>query len=195
MSAVDLDAAVNALREGEVVALPTESSFGLAVDALSPAAVERLFVLKGRTRDKPPPLLIADEAMLHRVVRVVPPRARALMQRFWPGPLTLVLPPQPTLPSALVLDDGIGVRISPHAEAHKLCVRFGGPLTASSANLSGQPAAMTAQQVQVYFPDLPIVGQLAGGGLPSTVVRVAEDGDFLILREGAIARSQIILDR
>ena len=106
--------AAAALARGEVVAFPTESSYGLGVDALSSHALSALFALKGRDAGKPPPILISDDAMLELLVARVPPRARALMARFWPGPLTLVLPAVPSLPPQLVADGGVGVRRSPH---------------------------------------------------------------------------------
>src|SRR6185436_19457703 len=96
-----------ALARGEVVGFPTESSYGLAVNALSSHALSRLFALKGRDAGKPPPILISDEAMLKLLVAHVPDRARALIARFWPGPLTLVLPALPSLPEALVADGGV----------------------------------------------------------------------------------------
>ena len=130
------------MSRGEIVAFPTESSYGLGVDALSSHALERLFALKRREPGKPPPILISDDRMLELLVAHVPPRARELMARFWPGPLTLVLPARPGLPASLVSDGGVGVRRSPHPLADALVAAFGGPVTATSANLSGRPAAL-----------------------------------------------------
>jgi L-threonylcarbamoyladenylate synthase len=185
---IDLDAAVEALRRGEVVAFPTESSYGLGVDALAPAALARLFAVKAREPGKPPPVLIADDAMLARLVARVPPRAHELMARFWPGPLTLVLPARPELPPPLVSDGGVGVRRSPHPLADALVRAFGGPLTATSANLAGQPPALRPDEVRAAFGAAVLLldGGDAPGAPPSTVARVADDGAITVLRAGAL---------
>ena len=185
--------AAERLHRGELIAFPTESSFGLGCDALSSSALDKLFVLKGRRRDKPPPLLISDEQMLGQVVETIPESARDLIKSFWPGPLTLVLPARAGLPEGLVLDGGVGVRQSPHVIARELGVRFGAPITASSANRAGEPPAMTANAVRAIFPDLFVVEGECGGGSPSTVVKVERSGALYILREGAIAREKITL--
>ena len=180
--------AVAQLSRGAIVGIPTESTYGLAVDALSADALERLFALKSREPGKPPPILISDEAMLNLLVERVPEKARQLMARFWPGPLTLVLPARANLPEALVLHGGIGVRRSPHPIADALTAAFGRPITATSANPSGQPAAVRASQVKDYFGDS--VHILDGGDAPaappSTVARVDDSGKITILRAGAL---------
>jgi L-threonylcarbamoyladenylate synthase len=189
-----LDAAVAALRRGEVVAFPTESSFGLAVDALSPVALERLFALKAREPGKPPPLLVADRAMVDRLAARVPAHAATLIERFWPGPLTLVLPARADLPEALVSVGGVGMRCSPHATAQALVQAFGGPITATSANRSGEPPAMDAAHARACLPGIDYVldGEPAGGNLPSTVVRVGDDGALTVLRAGAIDPARLL---
>jgi L-threonylcarbamoyladenylate synthase len=176
--------AAAALSRGEIVAFPTESSYGLGVNALSSRALLALFALKGREPGKPPPILISDEAMLKLLVTRVPARARQLMARFWPGPLTLVLPALPSLPEPLVAEGGVGVRRSPHPIADELVRVFGGPVTATSANLSGQPAALRADEIRL--PVHILDGGPAPGAPPSTVVRVADDGTLTILRKGAL---------
>jgi len=176
------------LANGGAVAFPTESTYGIGVDALCLPALERLFALKGREPGKPPPILISDPAMLELLVARVPERARRLMARFWPGPLTLVLPARAGLPEPLVSDGGVGVRRSPHALATQLVAAFGRPVTATSANLSGQPAAVEAAEVRAVFgAELHILdGGRAPGAPPSTVARVADDGTLTILRAGAL---------
>jgi L-threonylcarbamoyladenylate synthase len=176
--------AARALASGQVVAFPTESSYGLGVDALSERALFALFAIKGRDAGKPPPILISDEAMLKLLVARVPPRARELMARFWPGPLTLVLPALASLPPALVSDGGVGVRRSPHPIADALVRQFGGPVTATSANLQGQPPAFHAGEIRL--PVHILDGGPAPGAPPSTVARVADDGTVTILRAGAL---------
>jgi L-threonylcarbamoyladenylate synthase len=175
-----------------VVALPTESSFGLAVDARSPAALAALFALKQREPAKPPPLLVDGVEMLPMVVKTIPSRAKGLMANHWPGPLTLVLPARDDLPAAVVADGGVGVRHSPHALATALVRAFGAPLTATSANLAGAPPAMSAAEVRAIFgARVHVVPGAAGGGAPSTVVRVADDGTLTVVRRGAIDPSRL----
>jgi L-threonylcarbamoyladenylate synthase len=182
---VTVEEAAALLRRGEVVAFPTESSFGLAVDARSDAALARLFALKQREPGKPPPILLTRE-MVPLLAARVPERAALLMMRFWPGALTLVLPARAGLPEPIVLDGGVGVRVSPHPVATALVRAFGGPITATSANLSGQPAAMSASTVRSAFAGLAVLDGEAGGAAPSTVARVSDDGVLTILRAGAI---------
>lgn len=178
--------AVSLLRAGEVVAIPTETRYGLAVAADSEAALARLQAVKGRGPAQPISVLVADRAMLDAVVAEVSTTAEALMARHWPGPLTLVLPAHPDLPAPLRnADGGVGVRISPDPIAQALVSRFGAPLTATSANLSGQEAATDAQAA-----DLPGVAlTLDDGrrdGRPSTVAEV-RGAQVRVLRQGGVA--------
>lgn len=185
---VDLDTAVAVLRRGEIVAFPTESSYGLGGDARREAAVERLFLLKGRSEKKPPPILVSDESMLELLVEEVPARARALMERHWPGPLTLVLPARRDLSSRLVSHAGVGVRRSPHLIADGLVAAFGGPITASSANRAGEPPALLGREVEAIFgSSFPVLdGNPAPGGPPSTVIEVPRTGGLVVIRAGAL---------
>jgi L-threonylcarbamoyladenylate synthase len=181
--------AVEALRAGEVVALPTESSYGLAVDALSEAALARLWAVKERPADRPPPLLVDGAAMLLRLVDalLMPDAARDLITHHWPGPLTLALPARPGLPAAIVAAGFVGVRASSHPTAMRLVRAFGGPITATSANRSGAPPAMTAAGAALPGVALVLDGGPAGGAPPSTVARVHPDGRIEVLRAGPIA--------
>jgi L-threonylcarbamoyladenylate synthase len=170
-----------------VVALPTESTYGLAVDARSADALERLFALKGREPGKPPPLIVADLKMVDMLAALVPARAERLMARHWPGPLTLVLPARPGLPEALTSRAGVGMRRSSHPLAEAVCTAFGGPITASSANRSGEPPATTGAAVRAIFPTIEILdGGATAGGPPSTVVAIDEAGRLTVLRAGAL---------
>jgi L-threonylcarbamoyladenylate synthase len=171
-----------------VVLYPTESYYGAAVKALDPGAVGRLVRLKGRPPDSPLPLILPDRASLYQVVSRVPARAEALMDRYWPGPLTLVLPARPGLPGALVGPYGVGVRLSPHPVAVALARSAGGPITATSANPAGAPPPRTASEAQAALPEATAVldGGPLPGGSPSTVLAVAADGDARVLRLGAV---------
>jgi L-threonylcarbamoyladenylate synthase len=189
-----IPAAVAALKRGEVIAFPTETLYGLGADALNPAAVEKAFQLKGRDATNPIPVLIADRAMLLNMVSEVPPLAEKLIARFWPGPLTIVLPARRDLPRPLVnAAGGIGVRVSSQPIAAELVRAFGHPLTATSANPSGKPPARTTQEAREYFSgqiDIFIDGGKLTSQTGSTVVEIS--GDLLkIIREGDIGRSQI----
>jgi L-threonylcarbamoyladenylate synthase len=186
--------ALAALAAGEAIVYPTETFYALGVDALSSQALERLFAIKGREPGKPVALIAADTAMAFALAREVPAAARVLAEAFWPGPLTLVLPARDGIPAALIGDDGgVGVRVSSHPLARALATAFRGPLTATSANLAGEPPAVEpaaarralGDKVKVLVED----GRLAGGA-PSTVVAVDRSG-IRVLRQGAVSERQL----
>lgn len=192
-SAVIADA-LAALAAGEVIVYPTETFYAVGVDALSSDALARLFAIKGREPGKPVALIAADTAMAFAVAREVPAVARVLAEAFWPGPLTLVLPARGEIPAPLIGDDGgVGVRVSSHPIARALCAGFGRPLTATSANLAGEPPAVEPEaarralgdKIKVFVED----GRLAGGA-PSTVVTFA-GSQMRVLRPGAISELQL----
>jgi L-threonylcarbamoyladenylate synthase len=175
-----------ALRRGEVVAYPTETSYGLAVNALDELALARLRLLKGR-EEKAISVLVHGDAMIARLCREVSPLARRLMQRYWPGPLTLALPARRGLPAPLVMDGCIAIRESSHPTARALVAAFEGPITATSANPAGVPAANTPEAVEELFEGRCRVlhGGATPGGSPSTLARVRGDR-VEILRRGAL---------
>jgi L-threonylcarbamoyladenylate synthase len=183
----ELAAAVEALRRGEIVAYPTETFYGLAVDALSEPALARLRALKGRG-EKALSALVVGRAMLERLCVPPSPRALALMARHWPGALTLALPARAGVPEALVADGCVAVRESPHDVARALVVGFGGPLTATSANLAGEPPATTAAQVEAALAGRCFVlhGGTTPGGAASTLARV-RGNRIEVLRPGAVS--------
>src|SRR4051794_7499783 len=125
--------AVAALGRGEIVAYPTETFYGLGVDALDELALARLRALKGRDR-KAISVLVDGPKMLSSICRSVPPLAVTLMERYWPGALTIALPAKSNLPSALIEDGCVAVRQSSHPTAQALVSRLGRPLTTTSAN-------------------------------------------------------------
>jgi L-threonylcarbamoyladenylate synthase len=183
-----LERASEGLRRGLIVAYPTETFYGLAADPWQPVALERLLSLKGRDPQAPLPLILPSRDHLSALVTDIPAAAEVLMDRHWPGPLTLVLPARPGLPSALVGPEGIGVRLSGHRVATDLAVHFGAPLVATSANPGGEPPAQNADHVVRCLPgvDLVVDGGHTAGGAPSTVVAVAMSGAMTVLRQGAI---------
>jgi L-threonylcarbamoyladenylate synthase len=180
--------AVAAISRGEIVAFPTETYYGLAVDALDARALELLFEFKGRGTEKASALLVADFAMFAELCVDVPARARALAANYWPGPLTLALPARPDLPAAIVHEGCVAARVSSHPMAHALVVAVGRPITATSANPSGLSPTRTADEVIANFAgqDFSLLhGGRTPGGPPSTLVRLRGD-EFEILRHGAI---------
>ncbi len=184
-----LDRAVAVLQGGGVVAFPTETSYGLAVDPTNPEAVGRLFLVKRRPPEKPLLLLAADGKQLAQVVTTVPKLYLPLMEAFWPGPLTLIFPARPELDQRVTGGTGtVGVRISPHPLARELARRFGRPVTATSANLSGQLPANTPAEVVAQFGanvDALLDGGVVPGGLPSTVCGLRA-GKLVVVRPGRI---------
>lgn len=186
--------AVAALKRGEVIAFPTETLYGLGADALNAAAVEKVFQLKGREPANPIPVLIADRAMLSSLVSDVPPLAETLIVRFWPGPLTIVLPARSDIPPPLVnAAGGVGARISSQPIADELIRGLGHPLTATSANPSGRSPARTAQEAKEYFSgqiDIFVDGGTLTSKTGSTVVEVIGER-IKIIREGDIVRSKL----
>jgi L-threonylcarbamoyladenylate synthase len=186
--------AVAALKRGEVIAFPTETLYGLGADALNPAAVEKVFQLKGRDHTNPIPVLIADRDMLSRLVLEVPPLAETLITHFWPGPLTIVLPARDDIPRPLVnAAGGVGVRISSQPITSELVQSFGHPLTGTSANPSGKPPGRTVKEAKEYFSgqiDIFIDGGTLTSKTGSTVVEIA--GEMIkLIREGDIARLKL----
>lgn len=186
--------AIAALRAGEVAVYPTETFYGLAADAFAPAALERIFAIKGRDAAKTIALIAHDTRSAFALARDVPPIARRLADAFWPGPLTLVMPARSGIPDALIgPDGGVGVRVSSHPIARALAHGLGRPITATSANRSGEPPARTVVQARAALGDKVKVfvegGKLIGGA-PSTVVQCDRD-DWQLLRAGAVSIDQI----
>lgn len=189
----DVGDAVAALRAGGVVVFPTESVYGLGVDARSAAAVARLVAVRGREPGKPILVLVRDLAMAESMSAGFPPRAIRLAERFWPGPLTIVVPARPGLAEPLVAGTGtIGVRVSGHPVATALVSELDGPVTAPSANPPGADPPRRLAEARAYFGDA-VQAYLDGGTLPggaSTVVAVDRQ-DVRVLREGLISRAAV----
>ncbi len=176
------------LRGGGVVAFPTETFYALGADARLEAAVERVFRIKGRDFRSPIALIVAHERDLPALVKSIPPAGRILMETFWPGPLTLVLHASPLVLPKLTAGTGkIGVRVSSHPVARLLAGFLTGPLTATSANLSGSPECTSAEAVIDALGekiDAVVDGGPTPGGLGSTLIDVTS-WPPMILRRGA----------
>lgn len=186
--------AIEALKRGEVIVFPTETFYGLGADALNSAAVEKVVSLKGRNLENPIAVIVANREMLKEVVAEVPPTALRLIERFWPGPLTLVLPAKKTLPAPLLNSNGgIGIRISSHPLATRLARELDRPITATSANPSGKEPARSVEEAMGYFSDrvkIFLDGGRLEGTKGSTVVEIAEER-LKIIREGEIPSEEL----
>jgi L-threonylcarbamoyladenylate synthase len=186
--------AIAALGAGEAVVYPTETFYGIGVDAFASAALEQIFAIKGRDAAKTIALIAHDDAAAFALVREVPQTARALAQAFWPGPLTLVMPARAGLPSALIgPDGGVGVRVSSHPVARALAQGLGRAITATSANRSGEAPARTLAEARTAFGatvKVFVEGGTLAGGAPSTVVQCDRTG-WRLLRAGAIGIDEI----
>lgn len=187
--------AADIVRQGGLVILPTRGLYGIGGDAFSPAAVERIFRIKARSAEKAILLLIEDMDAMMQVA--LPPSAMAihLMRTFWPGKVTFVLVAHPGLPSALTANSGkIGVRLVAHPVAAALVRAVGGPLTGTSANLSGAGGSASVDQLDSDLlkgvDGVLDVGPLAGG--PGSTVVDATGSSPKILREGAVSAQKIM---
>ena len=156
------------LREGEVVAFPTDTVYGLGANAFERFAVQQIFAIKERPRDKALPVFISQINDLNLVAQHVPNHAWSLLQVFWPGDLTVVLPKNPALPNDVTAGEKtIAVRVPDHPVCRELVIQVGRPLAVTSANLSGQPTPTTAQAVAAQLRGrLPLI--LDGGPSPTT---------------------------
>jgi L-threonylcarbamoyladenylate synthase len=184
---------IAALKAGELVVYPTETFYAIGADAFSSDGLRQLFDVKGREPGRPVGLIAADTSMAFSVAREVPIVARRLADAFWPGPLTLVLPARDDIAPELAGADGVGVRVSPNAVARALSAGIGRPITATSANLSGEAPASTLEDARAALGGKVKV-YLEGGKLtasaPSTVVAVNRSG-WKMVRVGAISEEQI----
>jgi L-threonylcarbamoyladenylate synthase len=188
-----IEAAAAALRRGGVVAYPTETFYGLGALARDAAAVARLAGAKGRPDGKPLPLVAADRAAAEAVA-VIGPLAARLADRFWPGPLTLVLPARAGLAPAITAGTGtVGIRVPGSEVARALARAAGGPIVSTSANLSGGPPPARAAELDPGLRarlDAVLDAGTTPGDRPSTVVAV-EDGSVRLVREGAVPFDEV----
>ncbi len=194
MKRIDISTASEILQQGGVIAYPTETFYGLGCDATNPKAVQKLFDLKGRDSKIPIPVLIGEFSQLSLYVEEISKSAEKLIGKFWPGPLTLIFRAKEIFPEELLAQTGkIAIRISGHPIAQELTKKFALPLTTTSANRSGEPAASTPEQVEKYFKN-GIDGILSGGNLPasqpSTILDVTFDPPKLI-RAGIISLEEV----
>jgi len=187
-----LACAAKLVRSGKMIAFPTDTVYGIGACAFQKDAVERIYHIKNRSHQKAIPILLADLEDLRDITPSLSSSAARLAERFWPGALTLVIPLLPSLPDNLSPSPSIGVRIPDHDPARAL-IRVTGPLAATSANLSGEPPALTAEQVREKLGgrvQLILDGGKASGGVSSTVVDCCGETPQL-LRKGPLSWKEI----
>jgi len=191
--ASETQTALKILKSGGIVAFPTDTVYGLGSLAFDNAAIESIYAAKDRSVEKAIPILIGDLGDLDKVADDIPDMALRFADRFWPGPLTCVIPKKPILPRAVSATPTVAVRIPDHADARAL-LRTAGPMAVTSANISGQPSPSTAQEVYDQLNGrIPLIldGGKTPGGLPSTLVDCTGDKP-VILREGPISLAELM---
>jgi L-threonylcarbamoyladenylate synthase len=183
-SPTSVEQAFHCLIQGQILLFPTETVYGLGVDSAQPKAIERLYEIKGRPKEKPFQWLIADSDTVRKNSPIWTTSAEKLAKSFWPGPLTLVLPSR---------EDTVGWRIPNHDWLLGLLKKLGRPLISTSANLAGEPPALSCEEGIEKLGEriqMAIDGGKVALGKPSTVVRLISD-KVEILREGAISKDEI----
>lgn len=189
-----LQEAADLILSGKVIGYPTETVYGLGTNALDNQGIEKIFELKGRDRHRPILIIAGDLAQVKRLVTLFPALANRLAQKFWPGPLTMVLEASPFIPRALLgSGKGIGIRIPDNNICLELLRLCGVPITSTSANFSGGKNPISAEEVWENFDnklDLIIDGGKSLSRIPSTVLAI-ENSDVALIREGAIRKWEI----
>jgi L-threonylcarbamoyladenylate synthase len=193
-----IDIVVKSLNAGNVVALPTDTFYGLAVDPVNLRAVDRIYDIKTRARHKPLSLLIAEVEQAYELARTLDTAFDRLAEKFWPGPLTIVVKAGGKLPLRVTANTGnLALRVPEAAIPRAVVARLGLPITATSANLSGYPECAYASAVRDQLGDkLPLIvdGGPTPRTLPTTIVDLSGGGNsWMILREGAIPTHEIAL--
>lgn len=193
-----IDTIAASLHRGSVVALPTDTFYGLAVDPVNLRAVEQIYEVKSRARHKPLSLLLAEVSQAYELARNLDTAFDRLTERFWPGPLTLVVRAGSKLPLRVTANTGnVAIRVPEAAIPRNVVSRLGVPITATSANLSGYPECTSASCVRGQLGDkIPLIvdGGHTRRSVPTTIVDLSGGGNhWMILREGAIPTHEIAL--
>lgn len=192
-SPMAMTSALKVLLSGGLVAFPTDTVYGVGALAFDETAVESIYTAKERPVEKAIPVLVADPEDLTRVAEEIPIFAARLIARFWPGPLTVLVPKKSSLPDIVSATSTVGVRVPDH-EAARALLRLAGPMAVTSANRSGQPSPVTAQEVLAQLGgriSLVLDGGRTPGGIPSTLVDCSGN-KIQVLREGPISKEQLL---
>ena len=193
LPASQIQQALAILKSGGILAFPTDTVYGLGALAFDNTAIESIYTAKDRPIEKAIPILIGDLGDLDQVAVNIPNMALRFAARFWPGPLTCIVPKKQTLPLAVSATSTVAVRIPNHPDALAL-LRAAGPMAVTSANISGQPSPSTAQEVYEQLNGrIPLIldGGTTPGGVPSTLVDCTGD-EPIVLREGPISLAQLL---
>jgi L-threonylcarbamoyladenylate synthase len=189
-----IEEAAALIKRGHLVAFPTDTLYGVGASIADPDAIDKLYLAKKRPRQKGIPILLASKKDVDSVATCIPPEARTLIDKYWPGPLTLVLQKQSDLTSALTPNQGIAVRVPDHVVARRLIRSAGGAIAASSANQSGSDPALTAAEALAALEGS-IAAVLDGGavrhGVASTILDFTSEPPRLI-RPGPIPAADLI---
>lgn len=190
-----IERAADLLRQGQLVVFPTDTVYGVGADTFSEAAIELLYRVKERALEKGIPILLADAEDLHKVARDVPASAQSLIERFWPGPLTLIVPRREKLPANISPNENIAVRIPDNENVRDLIRAAGGAVATTSANRSGDPPARSAMEALRALEGR-VAAVVDGGeaqhGVPSTVLDCTVDPPR-VLRQGALSKAALVL--
>ncbi len=192
--AEEIRQALNILQNGGIIAFPTDTVYGLGALAFDNAAIESIYTAKNRPIEKAIPILIGDLGDLEKIADDIPNMALRFAARFWPGPLTCIVPKKQILPLAVSATHTVAVRIPDHHNARAL-LRAAGPMAVTSANISGQASPSTAQEVYDQLNGrIPLIldGGKTKGGIPSTLVDCT-GADPIILREGPISLPELMI--
>jgi L-threonylcarbamoyladenylate synthase len=185
--------ALEVLQAGGLVAFPTDTVYGVGALAFDSQAAESIYKAKDRPIEKAIPVLIGDAEDITKISSEVPLMAKKLAERFWPGPLTLIVPRHLSLPDSVSATNTVGVRVPDHIVARSV-LRAAGPMAVTSANLSGQPSPSTAQEVFAQLNGriaLIVDGGNTPGGVPSTLVDCT-GSQPIVVRQGPISLNQIL---
>lgn len=187
--------AAERLATGGVIALPTDTVYGIAASLSHEEALQRIYAIKGRPAERTLPVLVSSTEALVHVAEALDDDVVLLLDRYWPGPLTIVVSAKPGMPSWVTAADGtVGVRLPNHPLAIEVIDRAGGAIACTSANLSGAPPCRAAADVAAVLGDqldLILDGGITPGGVPSTVVAV-RGNDLHVLRDGAIPSEHLL---
>lgn len=196
-----LKQAAKLIKQGKIVVFPTETVYGIGTNGLDEQAVKKLYKVKQRPLNKPISLLVSNMEMVNQIAKDITETEYKIMEKFFPGPLTMILKKKPIVPDIVTSgQDTVGVRIPGEETARKLVELAGIPIAAPSANITGQPSGTNLQEIKKHFEgkvDFFIDGGISELGISSTIVQVI-DGRPQILRQGSITLeqiNQIILDK